>query len=165
MTIPDESIGSPPWHAEDLSVKWLNEILGKHDDFRGAKIASFDMDMIGGEFGFPREVWRINLNYEDRAPSTPESVAAKFANRDPHLKSLLVGGTTREVNTYRHLGSDSEFIMPRCYFSDSDLETGDCAFLIEDLGRDGQAIEDRLVRLYHTTLVSEGVTGYSLDQC
>ncbi len=28
-----------------------------------------------------------------------------------------------------------------------------------------RAIEDRLVRLYHNTLVSEGVAGYSIDQC
>ena len=135
MTIPDESIGSPPWRAEDISVQWLNEVLGKHDDFRGAKISSFVMHMPGGKFGFIREVWRIKLNYEDRTPSTPDSVAAKFANPDPHLKSLFVEFTFREVDVYRHLGSDSEFIMPRCYFSDSDPETGDCAILMEDLGR------------------------------
>ncbi len=136
MTVSGESIGNPPWRAEDLSVKWLNEVLGRHDEFRGAKISSFEMDVIGGgEFGIVREVWRIKLDYEDRTSSTPESVAAKFANRDPHLKSLFAESTAREVNVYRHLGSDSEVIMPRCYFSDSDPESGDCAILMEDLGR------------------------------
>ena len=28
-----------------------------------------------------------------------------------------------------------------------------------------RAIEDRLVRLYHATLVSEGIAGYSIEQC
>ena len=133
MPIPDESIGNSPWRAEDISVKWLNEVLGKHDDFRGQRISSFDMDMIGEGFGFVREVWRISLDYEDQTSSAPESVAAKFANRDPHLKSLFAEFTAREANVYRHLGSDSEYIMPRCYFSDSDPETGDTALLIADL--------------------------------
>ena len=68
------------------------------------------MDLIGGgEFGIIREVWRIKLNYEDRTSSTPESVAAKFAVRDPHLKSVFAGFTAREGNVCRLLGSDSEF--------------------------------------------------------
>ena len=135
MTTPDESIGSPPWRAEDLTVKWLNAVLGKHDDFRGAKISSFDMEMISEGYGFVGEVWRIKLNYENRASSALESVAAKFANRNSRIKSLTSAATVGETNVYRHLGSDSEFIMPRCFFSDSEPETGDCAILMEDLGR------------------------------
>ena len=141
VTIPNESIDNPPWRAEDISVQWLNDVLGKHEDFQGAKISSFDMDHIGGEFGFIREVWRIKLSYEDRTSSKRESVAAKFADRDPHLKSVFAGGTVREVNTYRNLGADSEFIMPRCYYSDFDPETGDYALLMEDLGR-GRLVDD-----------------------
>lgn len=135
MTVPGESIGNPPWRAEDLSVKWLNEVLGRHDEFRGAKISSFDMDMISEGYGFVGEVWRIELNYQDRASSALESIAAKFANRDPRIKSLTSEATVAETNVYRYLGTDSEFIMPRCFFSDADPETGDIAILMEDLGR------------------------------
>ena len=135
MTIPNEFIENPPWRREDISVQWLNEVLGEHDDFRGAKILSFDMDNISEEFGFIREVWRITLGFEDRTSSTPESVVVKFANRDPHLKSLFMEFTVREANVYRQLGSDSEFIMPKCYFSDFNPETGDRAILMEDLGK------------------------------
>ena len=135
MTFANESIGNPPWRAEDISVKWLNDVLGKHDDFRSAEIASFDMDMISTGYGFVGEVWRIKLQYENRTSSTPESVAAKFANRDPRIKLYTSGLTVKEANVYLHLGADSEFIMPRCYFADSDPETGDCAILIEDLSR------------------------------
>ena len=135
MPISGESIGNPPWCAEDISVEWLNEVLGKHDDFRGAKISSFEMDMISEGHGFAGEVWRIRLSVEGRTSSTPESIAAKFANRDPQLKSFLSEITVKEANLYRNLATDSEFIMPRCYLSDSDSETGDCAILMEDLSR------------------------------
>ena len=135
MTFAGDSIGNPPWRAEDISVDWLNNVLGKHDDFRSAEIASFDMDMISEGYGFVGEVWRLKLNFEHRTSSAPGSVAAKFANRDPRIKSFAGEITVREANVYRHLGTDSEFIMPRCYFSDSDPETGDCTILIEDLGR------------------------------
>ena len=139
MPVPEESIGTPPWCAEDVSVNWLNEVLGRHDDFRGAKVSSFDIDRVGGEFGFIREVQRLKLRYERGSSSTPGSVVAKFADRDPKVKSLFAPFSAREVDTYRHLGADSEFIMPRCYYSDFDPETGDCAILMEDLGRGRQA--------------------------
>jgi hypothetical protein len=139
LAILDRTIESPPWRTEDVSVRWLNEVLGRHDDFRGAVISSFDIDHIGGEFGFIREVWRIKLNYDRRTSSAPESVAVKFADRDPHLKSVFFSDT--EVNTYRHLGPDSEFIMPRCYYSDFDAETGDYSILMEDLGR-GRLVDE-----------------------
>ena len=84
---------------------------------------------------FVGEVLRITFNYENRTSSTPESIAAKFANRDPRIKTHASALTVKEANVYRHLGPDSEFIMPKCYFSDSEPETGDCAILIEDLGR------------------------------
>ena len=135
MTSAGESTGNPPWRSEDISVEWLNDVLGKHPDFRDAKIASFDMDLVGEGFGFVGEVWRITFNYENRRSSTPESIAAKFANRDPRIRLYATGHTVKEANVYRHLGPDSEFIMPKCYFSDSDPETGDCTILIEDLGR------------------------------
>ena len=135
MTSAGESTGIPPWRAEDISVEWLNDVLGKHPDFRDAKIASFDMDMISEGSGFVGEVLRITFNYENRTSSTPESIAAKFANRDPRIKAHASALTVKEANVYHHLGPDSEFIMPKCYFSDSEPETGDCAILIEDLGR------------------------------
>ena len=126
---------NPPWRAEDISVEWLNMVLEEHANFKGTEISSFDIDLIAEEFGFIREVWRLKLNYVHRTSSAPESIAAKFASRDPHLRSLFVEFTDREVNVYRRLGSDSEFIMPRCYFSTSDPETGDCAILMEDLSK------------------------------
>ena len=135
MTSTGKSTGNPPWRAEDISVDWLNEVLGKHDDFRSAKISSFDVEIISEGYGFVGEVWRIKLNYENRTSSTPESVAAKFANRDRRIKLFASALTVKEANVYGELGLDSEFIMPKCYFSDSNPETGDCTILIEDLGR------------------------------
>ncbi len=37
-------------------------------------------------FVFVREVWRIDLEYENGASTPPTSIAAKFANTDPILK-------------------------------------------------------------------------------
>jgi hypothetical protein len=37
-------------------------------------------------FMFVREVWRIDLEYENGAPTPPTSIGAKFANTDPILK-------------------------------------------------------------------------------
>ena len=52
MANPSGFIETPPWRAEDISVHWLNDVLGNHGDFRRAKISSFDMDMISEGYGF-----------------------------------------------------------------------------------------------------------------
>jgi aminoglycoside/choline kinase family phosphotransferase len=133
-----------PKTSDDITADWLNEVL---DDSTtgGAKIVSFEKEVIGEGAGFVGELTRLTLTYDGDAGSAPASIIAKLPTREEAFRNLanMVNLYQREIRFYEELAADVPVRTPKMYFSHSDSATGDHVLLLEDLapGRVGDQLK------------------------
>ncbi len=124
-----------PMTSDEITVEWLNQVLGESGVLEGAPIRSFDREVIGADAGFLGELTRITLQYERSSPVAPASLIAKLPTRDDTVRSIaqLFGFYELEVRFYQEIAAQIELRTPRCYFSGMDPPAGRFVLLLEDL--------------------------------
>jgi hypothetical protein len=119
-----------PAQVYDITVEWLNEVLG--EEF--GVIDSFDATKFGEGVGILGELARLSLTY---APgnSGPATMIAKCASaaEENHFLAIAMGFYTREVAFYREVANEIDLPVPLPYHVDTS-ETGvPFVLLIEDI--------------------------------
>lgn len=133
-----------PMTSDEITVEWLNQVLGESGVLESAPIRSFDKEVIGAEAGFLGELTRIRLRYGRATRTAPASLVAKLPTRDDTARNIgqLFGFYEREVRFYQEIAAKIELRTPRCYYSAMDPPSGRFVLLLEDLapGRCGDQL-------------------------
>ena len=129
-TPPPTSADAIPAQVDDISVDWLNAVLG--NEF--GTVVSIDVAHFGEGVGILGELARISLTYA--ADQTgPPSIVAKCASASPENQflSVAMGFYLREVAFYQHIADGVDIRVPRPFHAAAS-ETGvPFILLIEDI--------------------------------
>jgi len=128
-TVPATS-DSIPVQVDDISVDWLNSVLG--DEF--GTLGSIEVTHFGEGVGILGELARITLTYAS-GESGPASIVAKCASASPENQflSIAMGFYLREVAFYQHIADGVDIRVPRPFHAAAS-ETGvPFVLLIEDI--------------------------------
>lgn len=131
-----------PAQVDDITVEWLNEVLGP--EF--GRIESFGAAHFGEGVGILGELARLSLTYSpgDTGPATLIAKCASAAEEN-HFLAIAMGFYTREVAFYREIADEIDLAVPRPYHVDTS-ETGvPFVLLIEDI--QGAATPDQIAGL------------------
>lgn len=98
-------------------------------------VASFSHASSADERGIGGQHARLSLTYDQAGENAPTTLFAKFSNADPAVRKELHDYNVylREVKFYQELADQIPLRTPRCYYSDIDMETGECVLLLEDM--------------------------------
>jgi Ser/Thr protein kinase RdoA (MazF antagonist) len=127
----------PPRTPGEITVAWLNHVLGAAGVTGDAVVAQATVEAIGDLGGVNGETHRVRLAYAAGVrppPLAPRTLVAKF----PAERAGARGVATfqrwyeREVSFYATLASERAIRTPRCYAASID-PTGDYVLLLEDL--------------------------------
>lgn len=119
-----------PAQVDDITVEWLNEVLG--DEF--GTIESFGAAHFGEGVGILGELARLSLTYA-LGESGPATIVAKCASPEEanQFLAIAMGFYTREINFYRQIAGEVDIRVPRPFYADAS-ETGvPFVLLIEDI--------------------------------
>lgn len=119
-----------PAQVDDITVDWLNEVLG--DEF--GHVEAIGAAHFGEGVGILGELARLTLTYA-AGESGPATIVAKCASPQEANQFLAVamGFYTREVNFYREVADRVHIRVPRPFHADAS-ETGvPFVLLIEDI--------------------------------
>ena len=124
-----------PSSSSDISIEWLNQVLGDAGVTDGTAVQGFEREVIGEGSGFVGELSRLTLTYEREDAAGPRSLIAKLPTADEAMRSiaLLFGWYEHEVRFYQEIAGQVELRTPKCYYSAMDVEAGRFALLLEDL--------------------------------
>jgi Ecdysteroid kinase-like family len=123
-----------PAHCGDITVGWLNQVLG--DEIRGgAAITSVDIETIGAGVGFIGELARLHLQY-DRPVDAPKSIIAKMPTLNPQWRhiGMLYGFYEKESRFYELIAPSVDVPLAVAYHNDARPDSGEYILLLEDLG-------------------------------
>lgn len=125
-----------PPGPEALTPAWLTQALRSSGTIGDeTRVVSFELLNPEGGPGIAGQHARLGLAYDRAEAGAPHTVFAKFSMTDPEVRQALHGYKMflREVKFYRELANQVPIRTPRCYYSDLDMETGECVLLLEDL--------------------------------
>jgi hypothetical protein len=124
-----------PQTSDDITVGWLNQVLGEGGILAGATIRSFDRQVIGEDVGFLGELSRISLRYDRPASAAPSSLIAKLPTRDETARNIAqtFGFYEREIHFYQEMAEQIGVRTPRRYYSAMEPSLGRFVLLLEDL--------------------------------
>jgi hypothetical protein len=119
----------PPQIA-DVSVDWLNEVLGG----KVGTIASFRAERLGEGVGILGELARLHLAYAPGADG-PSTLIAKCQSPAAENQFLgrVMGFYLREVNFYREVATDLAIRVPAAFHVDAGDDGLPFVLLIEDI--------------------------------
>lgn len=119
-----------------LTAAWLTQALRSTGAIGDeTRVASFEILSPEGGPGIAGQHARLGLAYDRAEEGAPRTMFAKFSVTDPEVRAALHGYKMflREVRFYQELANQVSIRTPRCYYSDLDMETGECVLLLEDL--------------------------------
>ena len=121
---------SLPTQVDDISVEWLNAVLGS--EF--GTVASIGIDHFGEGVGILGELARITLEYAD-GQCGPATIVAKCQSptAENQFLATAMGFYLREVNFYRQVAHDVGIRVPRPFHVDADESGLPFVLLIEEI--------------------------------
>ena len=133
-----------PQTFSDISVEWLNQVLGDANALGESCVKGFEREVIGEGVGFVGELSRVTLSYDRFTDKAPKTIIAKLPTQDETFRGLatLMGFYEREVRFYQEIAGKLNLRTPACYFSEMDQASGSYVLLLEDLapGRCGDQL-------------------------
>jgi len=119
-----------PAQIDDISVAWLNAVLGA--EF--GTVVSIDVAHFGEGVGILGELARISLTYTS-GESGPTSIVAKCASSSPENQflSVAMGFYLREVAFYQHMADRVEIRVPHPFHAAASKTGVPFVLLIEDI--------------------------------
>ena len=122
-----------PLVAEELTIDWLQEIMEPH--LHGAKLNTFDTEIIGVGEGFMGQLARVQLRYLEDNDLAPRSLIAKFAATRQETRDMAADQNLyqREIGFYRDIGAKCGVPIADCYYGKYIQETNQFVLLLEDL--------------------------------
>ncbi|MFN3258473.1 MAG: phosphotransferase [Ilumatobacter sp.] len=122
-----------PTQIADITVDWLNEVLGGPTAGFGM-ISSFEAARFGEGVGILGELARLHLTYGD-GETGPATIVAKCQSPSPENQFLsqMMGFYLRETNFYRHVAGDVDIRVPRPHYVDAAPDGLPFVLLIEDI--------------------------------
>ncbi len=119
-----------PAQVADITVDWLNEVLGD----RFGTIESFGAAHFGEGVGILGELARLSLTYAP-GESGPATIVAKCASPEEanQFLAVMMGFYVREVNFYREVADNVEIRVPEPYHVDTSDTGVPFVLLIEDI--------------------------------
>lgn len=124
-----------PRNPDSITPQWLTAALQSNGTIGEAIVDSFTIKFIGEDESFSGgALLQMEINYcGDEQADAPASLIAKLSPNDPEMRLLLKDLNSRETYFYTELAPQSNPLVPRCFYSDFDAETGECILLLEDL--------------------------------
>ena len=124
-----------PRDPDALTAEWLTEALASTGVLPHGRVASHDIELLGGDKGMTGRIARVRLGYDRALVDAPRSVIAKLSASDPDARASIhgMGFYEREARFYEQLASRSRLRTPRCYFNALDSAEGLILLLLEDL--------------------------------
>jgi len=136
MSSPDPH-ASLPRSPDELTPEWLTAALRSSGALTRGRVASFELEPIGGDQGFTGALARARIAYADGGDG-PATLIAKFPTLlAKNRGTMQVGdGYAKEVRFYGELAARQPVRVPRCYFHGTDdTSTGGGGRLLEWLER------------------------------
>ncbi len=119
-----------PARVDDITVDWLNDVLG--DEF--GLVEAVSATHFGEGVGILGELARLSLTYSP-GESGPDTIVAKCASPEEANQFLAVamGFYTREVNFYREIAHRVDVRVPHAFHADASDSGVPFVLLIEDI--------------------------------
>ncbi len=132
-----------PTLAEQLTAPWLTSVLTEGGYLTGGRVVELGLQGFGERKGFASDLWRLRPRYE--GGEGPATLIAKIPPAEQSVRAVVgaFGFFPREVRFYRELAGGLPIATPRCYFGELDSEGALGTLLLEDLGDDDGAGDDR----------------------
>lgn len=133
-----------PFAIGDISPEWLTDALSRANVLSGARIVSYQHEIVPGGSGLFGTVERLVPSYEPETADAPTSIIVKIpiAEDGPRSIGLALRIYEREVRFYKELARDVPLTTPRCYFAGMEPESSRFILLLEDLS--GRRLGDQV---------------------
>jgi Phosphotransferase enzyme family len=118
-----------PCTADDLTVEWCSEALGRQVD-------TVETAPLGVGVGLVGQLYRLQCT----TPEGPISIIAKMAavSEENRFVAMVLNMHGREVGFYSELAEQAQISVPECHYSAHNPENHDCVLLLEDLAPRGE---------------------------
>ena len=119
----------------EMTPEFINTVLCAEFEQDGAAVLAIQLEPLAEESHFNAVLYRLHLTYHQQNENAPKSLIAKLPTARAELYELaqVFQPGTRENWFYRAAAAQSPLRVPRCYFEDTDLSTGESVLLLEDL--------------------------------
>lgn len=109
-----------PRTMDEVTSEWLQQAVGDHPAFAGARIADITKTPVGVGIGQVGDLARIALTYAGAAPGAPKSVVVKLQAAFAPMRAVGVRYEmyARETGFYRTLATETNAPTPTMYFID-----------------------------------------------
>jgi hypothetical protein len=118
---------------EEVDAGWLTDALRSSGAIVDATVVSFTAAPVGtGQVGHNV---RFTLTYDQREPTAPATVVAKFPSPDETSRNtgVAIGNYEKEARFYRDLVGSVDIRTPHCHRVELDEETRLATLLMDDL--------------------------------
>jgi aminoglycoside phosphotransferase (APT) family kinase protein len=119
---------SIPSKPDEICPRWLTEVLRASGVCQGNVVSAQSTMLQGGNVS---QVARVELAYDDDAPSAPRSLIAKLGPNDEAFGEQF---SQRESLFFQRLAADIPTPTPMCYHAEVSTEQKRVILLLEDLG-------------------------------
>ncbi len=125
-----------PATQDDITPEWLTAALREGGHIGEARVVSFDATVIGEGVGFLGVLRRLIPHYDRAVGGAPKSVIAKVPTSFPEARTIGMRFRyyERENRFYEDVAPHVALRIPRAYYVGTDVEAGNFALLLEDLG-------------------------------
>jgi aminoglycoside/choline kinase family phosphotransferase len=123
-----------PVRLSEITVDWLNAVLGAGGLLGARRVVGFDTAPASGRGG-TSSVHVLTLTYDQPADLAPKKVLAKFSSESEAVREAVREHRLyqREIAFYAHYGLDPGIPTPACYASEYDERSNTCVLLLEYL--------------------------------
>jgi hypothetical protein len=123
-----------PEQVGDITVHWLNEVLGDAGDRPVGEIVGFDAEPLGHGIGILGQLARLHLVYADGATG-PHTLIAKCQSPAPENQALsrTMGFYLREVSFYREVADRVPIRVPHAYHAECGPDGLPFVLLLEEI--------------------------------
>jgi|CXWL01.1.fsa_nt_gi hypothetical protein len=124
-----------PRRPEEITAQLLTTALAEGGVLDGAKVASVEVQAIGGGVGLLGQLARLKIAYEGDAAGAPATVIAKMPTTNAGNREIgnLFQFYEREARFYEDVAPGIEIRVPRCYYRVMDVAADEHLLLLEDL--------------------------------
>jgi len=124
-----------PRRVREIAPEWLNDALAAGDHLGAASVTSVDVSDIGAGVGFAGRALRLDVGYDRTDGLMPGYFVLKLPSPDPGGREMINAMRAYELEGrfYRHLTEQTPLRVPKCYWSDVDVEGGNYGLLLEYL--------------------------------
>lgn len=124
-----------PKSPDEITNSWLTDLQRRSGKLENAVVVNHSIEPLAIQIGSANIV-RIILEYNVPENGVLSSMIAKFVSihKISHAEKLQVFWD-REINFYKHLGSNSGISTPQCLYAEIDKQSGDYLLLMEDMSK------------------------------